>query len=97
MFNNIKIRPVYLYFFNNKKYPRWYDIFSKKINSHNLFEFKWNGKWYVMRTNTKLEKFVSLDQYINNSDFVPSNAKYIRFLNNRNVRIITPFWIPDIY
>lgn len=94
--NNIEIRPVYLFFNIDKENP-WFNFFKKDINSHNIFEFKWKGNWYVMRTNTEMKEFISLVEYINNSNYVPKNTRYVRYLNNRNGRFIYPSIIPDFY
>lgn len=74
-------------------------FFNPKVNSHSIFEFNWEGKWYVMRTNTLMTHFETLDEYLNNNIGVifPNNVKYLRYLSNRNSKFINPWWIPDIY
>ena len=74
-----------------------FNLFDKKLLSHNIFEFKYQGKWYVMSTNKPLKKLQDIEQYISSNNSIPSNTKYIRYLNNRNSKFIYPSWIPDIY
>jgi hypothetical protein len=97
IFNRIKIRPVYVYFRSGQNNTRFTDIISAKLNSHSIFEFNYNGNWYVMKTNTKMSSFYTLDEYINKGVYVPVHAKFIRHLSNRNGRFIYPSFIPDIY
>ncbi len=95
--NNIKIRPVYIFFRSGKNNTRITDFFTKNLNSHSVFEFNYKGKWYLMRTNTNMSSFQTLEEYINKGGYVPLHAKYIRHLSNRNGRFIYPNFIPDIY
>lgn len=96
--NKIPLRPIYLYYYNDGSKVSFVDLFSTKLNSHNIFEFKINDKWYIMRTNTKMKKLQSLDEYLlDNDEIIPPNANYIKYLNNRNSKFIYPSWIPDIY
>lgn len=99
IYNKIPIRPVYLFYFENGEKVEFYDFFNPKVNSHSIFEFNWEGKWYVMRTNTLMTHFETLDEYLNNNIGVifPNNVKYVRYLSNRNSKFINPWWIPDIY
>lgn len=91
--NHFSIRPIYAFFGKNTS-P--FDFLSPKINSHSLFEIKYNNKWFLIRTNTKMTKLETIDQYLN-SGYLPRHTRYIRYLNNRNGRFISPFFIPDIY
>jgi hypothetical protein len=97
--NKIPIRPLYIYFFDNGKNVSLFDIFNPNVNSHSVFEFRWKGEWYIMRTNTIMKELQSLDQWIDQKGggIFPSNAKYVRYLSNRNGKFLPPLWIPDIY
>ena len=97
IYNNIPIRPVFLYFGDKSNEVSILNILDSNLNSHNVFEFKFNGNWFVMPTNNKIEKLLNLEEYISKGDIVPPNAKFIRYLNNRNGKFIYPSWIPDIY
>jgi hypothetical protein len=97
IYNKIPIRPVFIFYKPPSAATKLIDFLKKDIPSHNVFEFKWNNKWYLMRTNTKLIKFQSLDEYIQSGEYVPKSSKYIKYINNRNGRFISPSWIPDIY
>lgn len=95
--NNIKICPVY-FFFNplNPINTSIFDFFKLNTNSHNLFIFKFNDKWYLMKTIFKMKKFETIEEYLN-SKSLPYGTKYFKHLNNRNGRFIFPSWLPDIY
>ena len=97
IYSKIPIRPVYIFFYKNNDPVSYIDLFNPKISSHNLFEFKWDGKWYICRTNRLMERLESIDEYMRNSKILPKNKKYIRHINNRNSNFIYPSWIPDIY
>lgn len=99
IFNHIPIRPVYLYYFDSGKKVSFWDILNPNVNSHSVFEFKWEGKWYVMRTNSKLDYFQNLTEYINQSrgSLFPNYVRYVRYLSNRNSKFLNPWWIPDVY
>jgi hypothetical protein len=99
IYNKIPIRPLYIYFFDSGKNVSFFDIFDPSVNSHSIFEFRWKGEWYVMRTNTTMKELESLDQWIikKGGGIFPSNVKYVRYLSNRNGKFLHPFWIPDIY
>lgn len=97
IYNKISIRPVFIFFSKDNKNTSYIDLFSKNIESHNIFEAKINNKWYVINTNSKLTQFVSLEDYLKNSIKFPKHTKFIRYLNNRNGRFIKPTWLPDIY
>lgn len=92
--NNFAVRPVYAFYGKLNTSP--FDFLSPKINSHALFEIKYNNNWFIIRTNTKMKKLETIDQYLT-SNYLPKHARYIRYLNNRNGRFIAPFFIPDIY
>lgn len=97
LINSIKIRPVFLYSNPNSNATNILDIFFKnRISTHNIFEFYFNEKWYVMETNYHMKRFESLHEYLLNQNRI-KKVKYIRHLNNRNGRFISPSWIPDIY
>ena len=97
IYNNIPIRPVFLYYGDKLNEVSILNILDSNLNSHNIFEFKFNGNWFVMPTNNKIEKLLNLEEYISKGDIVPPNTKFIRYLNNRNGKFIYPSWIPDIY
>lgn len=97
IYNNIPIRPVFLYFGDKSNEVSILNILDSNLNSHNIFEFKFNGNWLVMPTNNITEQFLNLEEYISKGDIVPQNTKFIRYLNNRNGKFIYPSWIPDIY
>lgn len=92
--NKIPIRPVFLYFKKGSKIPSIFNLFDKDLQSHSVFEFKYEGKWYLMKTNNTLTKIITLEEYIN---FEHKNFKYIRYLSNRNSKFIYPSYLPDIY
>jgi hypothetical protein len=97
VYNNIKVRPVYLFFNCNKPQTYFYDFIKKSICSHNIFEFYWNNNWYIMRTNSMMKNFETINFYLQNSTVVPSHTRYIRYLNNRNGKFIYPSIFPDVY
>ncbi len=93
--NGYNVRPVYLYF--GEKSTSVLDFFKKETLSHNVFEVYFQGKWILIRTNTKMTKLESLKEYIKSNGVVPPHTKYVRYLNNRNGKFIYPNFIPDIY
>jgi hypothetical protein len=97
IYNGIPIRPVFVYYSTTGTDIDVINLLDKNLNSHNLFEYNWNGKWYHMRTNDVMSSSETLSEYIEQGTFVPKNSKYIRYLNNRNGRFIYPSYIPDIY
>lgn len=97
LYNKISIRPVFIYFKSGSTKVSFFDLFASNLQSHSIFEFKYNGEWYVMRSNYKLIKLIKLDQYISEGKSVPKYSKYIRCLSNRNSKFIYPSFLPDIY
>ncbi len=97
IYNNIPIRPVYIYYSTNGTDVSIFNLFDKNLYSHNIFEYKLNGKWYMMKTNYVLTKSITLSEYLDQGTSVPKNSKYIRYLNNRSGQFIYPSFIPDIY
>ncbi len=97
IYNHIRIRPVYVYYSTNGTDVSVFSLFYKNLYSHNIFEYKLNGKWYMMKTNYILSKSITLREYLDQGTSVPKNSKYIRYLNNRSGRFIYPSFIPDIY
>ncbi len=95
--NGINIRPVFLFSNPFSSNTGFFDFFSSKIHTHNIFEFCWHGKWYVMETNQKIFELKTLDQYLISQKLFKTKPRYIRYLNNRNSRFIKPYWMPDIY
>ncbi len=95
LMNGYDVRPIFI-FFNPNSTTKWYDFFLVKIESHSIFEIRYKKRWFVIRTNTKMKDFETIDQYLSNNHKI-KNAKYIRFLNNRNGRFLAPKYIPDIY
>lgn len=96
-YNGIDVRPVFLYSNQLKKTTSIFDLFSSKINSHNIFEYKWNDKWYVMETNQLMKKQITLGEFLAQQNIFKTEPRFFRYLNNRNGRFIQPSWIPDIY
>ena len=97
LLNGIEIRPVFLYSTPLQKNTGVLDLFSNKVSTHNIFEFYWQDKWYVMQTNQHMYHLISLDDYLAKQIFFKTEPRYIRYLNNRNGRFLSPSWIPDIY
>ena len=97
LLNGIEIRPVFLYSNPLTANTDVLDLFSNKISTHNIFEFYWQYKWYVMKINLPMHKLISLDEYLATQNLFKTEPRYIRYLNNRNGRFIYPIWIPDIY
>ncbi len=97
LLNGIEIRPMFLYSHPLAANTAVLDFFSSKVQSHNIFEFYWKDKWYVMRTNQYMYHLISLDDYLATQSFFKTEPRYIRYLNNRNGRFLSPSWIPDIY
>ncbi len=91
-----RIRPVYL-FWRTDGTTSIFDFFKKDINSHNVFEIYFQNKWYLIRTNHKMDHLESLDHYLNFGEVVPPHTRYIRYLNNRNGKFLYPNYLPDIY
>ncbi len=97
LLNGIEIRPVLLFSNPLNQKTAILDFFSKNIKTHNIFEFYWQGKWYVMRTNQNMSYLVTLNDYLATQTLFKTEPRFIRYLNNRNGRFIYPSWIPDIY
>lgn len=97
IYNNIPIRPVYLYYGQNQNDVSIINLLDKNLNSHNVFEFYYKNQWLLMPTSNILYKLMDVDDYIKKSKMVPKNTKYIKYLNNRNGSFIFPKWLPDIY
>jgi hypothetical protein len=97
IYNGIDIRPVYLYSNPFKSSTTRFDLFANKIKSHNIFEFYYEGKWYVMETNKKMARYLPLNKFLDKLEFFKNEVRYVRYLNNRNGRFLSPSWIPDIY
>jgi hypothetical protein len=97
LLNGIEVRPVFLYSNPFQKTTSIFDFFSTSILTHNVFEFNWNGKWYVMETNKVMKELKSFEEFLAKQNFFKSKPRYIRHLNNRNGRFIQPHWIPDVY
>jgi hypothetical protein len=97
LINGIQIRPVFLYSNPYASSTGIFDFFSNKIYTHNIFEFYWQGDWYVMETNQKMHRILTLSEFLLNQKIFKVQPRYIRFLNNRNGRFIFPFFVPDIY
>jgi hypothetical protein len=97
IYNNINVRPVFLYSNPFNASTDILDFFSTKIYTHNIFEYCWKGKWYVMETNNKMFKPLTLNAFLIKQKIFKIQPRYLRYLNNRNGRFISPSWIPDIY
>ena len=96
MSNGFETRPVFIFFQKNSQ-VHYYDFVTSKINSHNVFEFKYKDRWYVCPTNIMMGGFKSLDDYISDNPIVPASSKYIRYVFSRNGKFLSPSWIPDYY
>ncbi len=97
--NKISLRPIYLYYGGPTNSPLDL-IFSSKLKSHSIFEFKWGSNYYVMNTNTKMLKLQKLDEFLKTEtswSFPKSGVHYLRYVNNRNGRFLAPNYLPDIY
>jgi len=88
------IRPVY--FFWGPRNTTILDFFQPAIQSHNAFELYYKKRWWLIKTNIKMKKLLSIKEYINEGN-LPIQTKYIKYLNNRNGVFIYPNFIPDIY
>jgi hypothetical protein len=97
IYNNIPIRPVFLYYGQNQNDVSILNMLDKNLNSHNVFEFYYKDQWLLMPTSSIIKELIDLEDYIKKSKMVPKNTKHIRHLNNRNGRFIYPNWLPDIY
>jgi hypothetical protein len=97
MFNGIKIRPIFLFSNPFQKSTSIFDFFSTKVFTHNVFEYYWNEKWYVMETNNKMLKPLNLNEFLSRQKIFRIQPRFVKYLNNRNGRFIKPSWIPDIY
>lgn len=97
LLNGIEIRPVFLYSNPLQTKTNVLDFFSSKVKTHNIFEFYWQDKWYIMKTNHNMYHLISLTEYLANQNLYKTAPRYIRYLNNRNGRFLSPSWIPDIY
>jgi len=96
--NNIDIIPVYLYYRKEGDgETKLFDFFKPDIQSHNIFIFKLSNKWYVMRTNTLMNKLETLTEYLESGEGVPLGTQYLLHVNNRNGKFLPPKFLPDIY
>lgn len=96
LINNIDVRPVFMYIRKDGRNTILLDLFTKDIYTHNLFEFKWNGKWYLMLTNQRMLELKPINYY-SRIDNVPKGFQYLRHVNNRNGCFIFPSYLIDIY
>lgn len=94
--NNFKIRPVFVFW--GKKNTFFYNFFNA-LDSHNIFEVYIDDQWLVVEVIQKISdlNLTTIEDYIKSGFYVPSHSRYIRHLNNRNGRFISPSWLPDIY
>ena len=97
LLNGISIRPVFLYSNPYASSTGILDFFSNKIYTHNIFEFYWQDNWYVMETNQKMHRILTLNEFLIKQKIFKVQPRYLRYLNNRNGRFISPSMIPDIY
>lgn len=88
---------LFLYTQIHSKRIQVFLIFSTSILTHNVFEFNFNGKWYVMETNKVMKELKTFKEFLAKQNFFKSKSRYIRHLNNRNGRFIHTHWIPDVY
>jgi hypothetical protein len=97
IYNKISLRPLFLYFGGPTNSPL--DIFSSNLKSHSVFEFRWGNEYFIMKTNTKMFKLQKLEEYLKeaNWSFPKNNVNYLRYVFNRNGRLLAPSYLPDIY
>jgi hypothetical protein len=91
----ITVRPVFLFWGKNK--TSLLDVFKPSTKSHSVFEIFYLGKWYLIQTNTKMNRLQNLSEYLKKARVVPTHAHYIRYLSNRNGKFLIPGFLPDIY
>lgn len=97
--NNIKTRPVYVYF-NLISTTNFFDIFFKKTESHNLLEFYYDGRWILLTPNKNDGKWstnLTLEAYLGSNANCPSHSKYIKHLFSRNFNLLPPNFLPDFF
>lgn len=97
LYNNLEVRPVFLYFNLDGSQATFLNLLDTNLQTHNIFEVNFQGKWYVVQTNHVQDKMKTLEEYLQSGISVPKNTQYIRHLNNRNGQFIAPSFIPDIY
>lgn len=97
LLNGIKVRPVILFANQIVSKTNLFDFFSNEVNTHNVFEFYWDNKWYMMETNRQMDKLQTLEQFLLTQKMFNNKPLYVRYLNNRNGRFISPSYLPDIY
>jgi hypothetical protein len=96
LLNDIKVRPVYIFFSPYRKQTSILDFLKGSTYSHNTFEYYYDSDWYILETNKVQKKVMKLDEYID--EYFPSNdVLYFRHLNNRNSYMLDPWFLPDIY
>ena len=97
IYNGFPVRPVYLY--TNGMFNNPLDLFiAKNLQSHSIFEFKFNNQWFIVETNRKMIKLETLNTKLEKDNFgYNTKLNYIRYLSNRNGHFIPPNFIPDIY
>jgi hypothetical protein len=97
IYNKISFRPIYLYHSGPTNTPL--DLFSSKVKSHAVIEFKFGKNYYIMRTNSKMNHLQTLEMYLNvkNPYLLKGGTNVIYYLSNRNGRFIAPSYLPDIY
>lgn len=97
LYNNINVTPVYLYFDKQKPdQTSITDLLDSDLQSHNVFLIDFQGKSYLIQTNHRMTRLLTIEEYFNIST-MPKGTKYLKHLNNRNGNYISPAWIPDIY
>jgi hypothetical protein len=98
LLNGIRIRPVYIFFNIKTNHTSYVDLLFADTDSHAVFEFEWDGVWYMCQTTTKMVQLLTIDEYLNsNVSLVPKHSKYIRHVSNLNCKFIGHWFIPDIY
>lgn len=98
LLNDIKITPVFLYYSHSDS--RLLPLLSKKTMSHNIFEIEFQGNKYIVNTNYRAPKLLTLEEYLNsgiNPNFRGFKLFYIKHLDNRNGYFLNPNFLPDIY
>ena len=98
--NNIQTRPVFVFFDTSQGETSFLDFFSEKTESHNLLEFKYDGKWVLLTPNKSDGKWSSdltIDSYLSRNINCPDHSIYITHLFSRNFNLLSPNYLPDFF
>jgi hypothetical protein len=98
--NNIETRPVFVFFNPHDGYTSYLDFFSRKSESHNLLEFKYDGKWILLTPNKSDGKWspdFTIDSYLSSNVNCPDHSIFINHLFSRNFNLLSPKFLPDLF